>query len=201
MKALGVTLALGCAVVCLPATARAESIGAHVGKLACTVDSYPSTEPGEHTGGSRRVVAVNVASNNEEGNNDNDVTFTPRSGLEHSAHFADHGSSESFADDRISFGDQIASDGFGADLRRAITMALRADNRGPGGGHGDGEDNGRGRGRGEGGDHGKGRDEGGRGLLVPRADATASPNPEPASMLLIGTGLAGLFRYRRQLFV
>jgi hypothetical protein len=145
---------------------------------------------------SRRVVPVSVASN-VDANDDNDGTFNRRSGLEHSAYFANHGSSESFADDRISFGDQISSDGFGEDLRMAITMALRGHHRGPGGGddrHGDGHGD-------RGGRHEGGRHEGGRGVLVPRADAEASPNPEPASMLLIGTGLAGLFRYRRQLFV
>jgi hypothetical protein len=187
MKALGVTLALGCAMV-LPATARAESIGVHEGKPACEINSYNSGDQGVHVGTSRRVVSVS---------DDNDGTFNRRSGLEQSVHFANLGSLQAFADDRISFGDQISSVGFGEDLRRAITMALRGHHRGPGGGdgrHGDGDgDHG---GRHEGGGH-----EGGRGILVPRADAEASPNPEPASMLLIGTGLAGLFRYRRQLFV
>jgi hypothetical protein len=177
MKALGVTLAFSCAVALVPATAHAERIGVKEASTACSLDSRASPErervvagsssEGEHVDGARLVVALN-----NEGEDD-DATFQRRSGLEHSAQFANHGSAESFADDRSIFGDDDDFDGFGSDLKKQITLALRKHDKKPV-------------------DSGK--------ALVPRADAAASPNPEPASMFLIGTGLAGLFRYRRQLF-
>jgi hypothetical protein len=186
MKALGVTLAFSCAVALVPATAHAERIGVKEASTACSLDSRASPErervvagssegdvvarsssEGEHVDGARLVVALN-----NEGEDD-DATFQRRSGLEHSAQFANHGSAESFADDRSIFGDDNDFDGFGSDLKKQITLALRKHDKKPV-------------------DSGK--------ALVPRADAAASPNPEPASMFLIGTGLAGLFRYRRQLF-
>jgi hypothetical protein len=187
MKALGVTLALSCAVALIPATAHAERIGANAGTKACSLDSDASRDAGEDFGNARRTAALS-----EDKDNDNDVTFSKRSGLEHSANFANHGSSESFADDRSSFSDQVRSGGFGEDRDKHLTTALwKREN------HGHGENRA----------HGEDREEHGgnpiRGSkpLIPKADAAASPNPEPASMLLIGTGLAGLFRYRRQLFV
>ena len=177
MKALGVTLAFSCAVALVPATAHAERIGVKEASTACSLDSRASPErervvagsssEGEQVDGARVVVALN-----NEGEDD-DATFQRRSGLEHSAQFANHGSAESFADDRSIFGDDNDFDGFGSDLKKQITLALRKHDKKPV-------------------DSGK--------ALVPRADAAASPNPEPASMFLIGTGLAGLFRYRRQLF-
>ena len=177
MKALGVTLAFSCAVALVPATAHAERIGVKEASTACSLDSRASPErervvagsssEGEHVDGARLVVALN-----NEGEDD-DATFQRQSGLEHSAQFANHGSAESFADDRSIFGDDNDFDGFGSDLKKQITLALRKHDKKPV-------------------DSGK--------ALVPRADAAASPNPEPASMFLIGTGLAGLFRYRRQLF-
>jgi hypothetical protein len=177
MKALGVTLAFSCAVALVPATAHAERIGVKEASTACSLDSRASPErervvagsssEGEHVDGARLVVALN-----NEGEDD-DATFQRRSGLEHSAQFANYGSAESFADDRSIFGDDHDFDGFGSDLKKQITLALRKHDKKPV-------------------DSGK--------ALVPRAEAAASPNPEPASMFLIGTGLAGLFRYRRQLF-
>lgn len=188
MKALGVTLALGCAVVLVPATARAERIGAKEASTACALDSRSAPDrdrvdgtatdlsdlsdssEGEHVGPLGNVVAMDL---DEDG--DIDHTITRRNGLEASAQFASHGSVETFAEDRRSLGDDHDFDGFGSNLNRQITLALRK--------------------------HDDNHPVDGSKAFIPRADAAASPNPEPASLLLIGTGLAGLFRYRRQLFV
>jgi len=193
MKTLGVTLAFSCAVALVPATAHAERIGVKEASTACSLDSRasPEREPavagssegdvtarssseGEHVDGARLVAVLS----NEGEDDDKDATFQRRSGLEHSAQFANHGSAESFADDRSIFGDDDDFDGFGSDLKKQITLALRKHDK-------DKQDK---------------KPVGGGKALVPKADAAASPNPEPASMFLIGTGLAGLFRYRRQLF-
>lgn len=200
MRALSAAcLALSCAVVLAPSLAYADSIGAYAGKSACGLDGDGSNR---ETDRSERlsIAAVNSggqASANEESpliadrvdrdegeasadhdaDND-DATFDERGGLENSAHFANQGSAQVFPDDRTSFSDEINARGFGTELAGAITMALH---------HGE---------------HDLERElaRRGGGALVPQAAASPTPNPEPASVLLIGTGLAGLFRYRRQIF-
>ena len=184
MKALGVTLALGCAVVLIPATARAERIGEKEASTVCALDMRSSPErdrgdaivasddlesEGEHVGPLGNVVALDL---DEDG--DIDHTIERRQGLEHSAEFASHGTVAAFSDDRHGTGEDHDFDGFGSDLKKQTTLALRI--------------------------HDDNKPVDGSKVFLPRADAAASPNPEPASMFLIGTGLAGLFRYRRQLF-
>ena len=184
MKAIGVTLAFSCAAVLIPTAAHAERVGAKDATTACALDSRFAAER-EHldarsAAGQQPVDGVRfVVALNDDGDRDNDATFQRESGLEHSAQFANHGSAQSFADDRSMSGDDDEFDGFGSDLKKQITLALRKHDKDK---------------------HDKDSGDGNR-VLVPRADAAASPNPEPATMFLIGTGLAGLFRYRRQLFV
>jgi PEP-CTERM motif len=201
MKALGAAMALSCAVVLGPSYAYADSIDAFAGKIACGLDGDGAGHEGDRS--ARLSVAAENSSGhasiNEQsplvsdrrddgdreaiesdhhGSDDDDATFDERGGLENSAHFANQGSAQVFPDGRTSFGDEIDHDGFGLDLARNITMALRNQER----------------------KLEKELAKGGGGALVPQAAASPTPNPEPASMLLIGTGLAGLFRYRRQLF-
>ena len=190
MKALSAAMALSCAVVLTPSIAAADSFGPREGKSACTINLDGPFESGE------RSTRDSIAAVNSDGNasasehspdisgwrdHDNsgpgsfdDDMFGRRGGLENSAHFANHGSPQLFPDDRSSFRDEISFEGFG-DVQRHITAALRKHQ----------------------GNHGRGHD---RRTLVPQGDTAPTPNPEPASMLLIGTGLAGLVRYRRQLF-
>lgn len=198
MRALGAVMALSCAVILAPSYAYADSVGMHVARIACGLDTDSMDQRGDRTDrlsvaaiASEGQASVNehspeVSDLREDSNegpsrhhgsdDDDDATFDARGGLENSAHFANDGSPQLFPDGRTSFGDQIGDEGL--DLARNITAALRNNER-------------------------KLEKElgqrGGGVVLVPAAGASPTPNPEPATMLLIGTGLAGLFRYRRQL--
>src|SRR5881394_162856 len=104
-------------------------MGAKEASTACALDSRFAAErehidarsaaSQEPVDGVRFIVALNR--DGDDGDNDNDATFRRQSGLEQSAQFANHGSADSFADDRSSFGGDDDFDGFGSDLKRQIT--------------------------------------------------------------------------------
>jgi len=176
MRAFGIALALGTVSVMWPATARADAIRAEAGAATCTLDYRIYTPAGEWNSSGDGAGPIVAAQHSEQIYLEGEATFQPRGGLERSAQFANQGSADVFADDRTSFHDEISVDGFGINLKKQVTIALRKQNPG------------------------KGSERRAAISLPAAADPDASPTPEPASVLLIGTGLAGLILYRRQLF-
>jgi hypothetical protein len=189
MRALGIALAACSVAVLYPSTARADAIREKVGVASCALDVHESA--GAVHQSDQPWSGTLVAARHGEGlDEDDDATFDRRGSLEQSALFATEGSGTVFSDDRSTFSDQISTEGMG--LAQQLTVALRQDH-GAEGHEGEGhnvEAHDQGRHLGE--THGL--------KLGRQQDPAASSTPEPASLLLIGTGLAGLFGYRKQLF-
>ena len=179
MKRFGVPLAACCVMAFWPSAAHADPIDV---SAAATIES--TAVPGWQA---------------FDGDHDaNDGAFTAQAGLDNSVHF-DAMTTVNLFDDRVSVPDVADPDGVLAAAQSQVALALNtahvgADN----GGDRDGDDPGSG-GLGPGAapamPHGLGMSD------PPGATGVAtSATPEPASILLLATGLAGLLLLRRQLF-
>lgn len=186
MRALGVALAACCAVVFWPSALHANPIGARDAAERTKLATIPGSQvfDGDHDA--------------------DDGTFTAQAGLDNSIHFATTGTVDVFNDDHASLGNVIDAEGLSTADHQVVTVGLRTDSHD---GDHDNDANGSGPGNeGQGHAYAWGHDHSGPKLSDPPNDPaggagpSTSATPEPASMLLLATGLAGLILLRRQLF-
>jgi hypothetical protein len=184
MKALGVALAACCAAVLWPSALHANPI--------CARDAAERTK-----------LATIPGSQAFDGDHDaDDGTFTAQAGLDHSIHFATTGTIDVFNDDHTSLGNVIDTEGRSTAESQMVTVGLRTASHA---GDNDADDQGPGN-QGQGHAYAWGHDHSGPKVSDPPRDpaggggTSTSATPEPASMLLLATGLAGVILCRRQLF-
>jgi hypothetical protein len=192
MKALGVALAVCCAVVLWPSAARANPIGAQVGAVTCALGA----QSGSSGGG--------------------DATFTSESGMDQSLQFANTGLVAVFNDERTALADLIAVEGLGADLHKELTLALRTHDKAHHANNGHRHDNDNDNDN-DADDSAATSDPAGPASPTanaphladplpqtpqatdPPADPPTSATPEPGAFVLLATGLVGLVCLRRQI--
>lgn len=199
MRALGVALAACCAAVFWPSALHANPICARDAAERTKLETIP---------GSQAFDADHDRA---------DRTFTAQAGLDHSIHFATTGTIDVFNDDQPSLGHVIDTEGLSTADHHVVTVGLHAASH-----EGDNDADERGAAnQGQGHAYAWGHGTSGPKLGDPPSAGASDPpiagpnpptdpadgggispaaTPEPASMLLLATGLAGVILFRRQLF-